>query len=155
MEYNNEFKNQQIIEYSQKLEPLFKYIPYLKQHEGSVTRSLLSGDAAPVSSVPVPVYDSNVLAFVKEAQQTGLVTRNYVYAYGRFVTGKGTVKDERLAVSGAGFTDIDGVIAILSKYVLMGMTKGTMWSIAVEEGIWLHCLIKLKELLEIYDHPLA
>ena len=155
MESANENKNQQLKEYAAKLEPLFRYIPFLKNKEGASTRTLLSGDGAPKSSVPVPVYDSTVLGFVKEAQSTGLVTRNYVYPYSKLVGKNATADDERLAIAGAGFGEIDGVIAILAKYVLEGMTKGTRWSVAVEEGIWLHCLIKLKEILEIYDHPLA
>lgn len=154
MDYNNnEYKIQKQKELSNKLEPLFAYIPYLKSKEGFKTRTLLEGDAAPTNSVPVPVYDSQVLAFVKEAQKTGLMDRNYVYPYSKM--GIRSQKDERLAISDAKFTDIDGVIAIMAKYVIMGMTKGVMWSEAVEEGIWLHCLLKLKDLLEIYDHPLA
>lgn len=153
MNANNDFQNSQQTELYEKLNPLFAYIPYLRDKEGSKTSSPLSGDAAPKSSVPVPVYDSTVLAFVKEAQRTGLMDRNYVYAYSKMRANNPS--DERLAISSAKFTDIDGVIAIMTKYVLMGMTKGNMWSIAVEEGIWLHCLLKIKELLDVYDHPLA
>ena len=153
MNVNNEYQNEKQNELYEKLTPLFAYIPYLRDKEGASTRSLLSGDAAPKSSVPVPVYDSTVLAFVKEAQKTGLIDRNYVYAYGKM--NASTPSEERLAISYAKFTDIDGVIAIMAKYVLTGMTKGNMWSIAVEEGIWLHCLLKIKELLDVYDHPLA
>lgn len=149
----NEYKLKQQAELQEKLEPLFKYIPYLKNKEGSKTRTMLDGDAAPKDSIPVPVYDSTVLAFVKDAQRTGLCTRNYVYAYSKMRIQ--TPNDERLAISATRFQDIDNVIAIMSKYVLLGMTKGNMWSEAVEEGIWLHCLLKLKELLEIHDHPLA
>ena len=136
-----------------KLRPLFEYIPYLKQKEGYNTRSLLEGDSAPKDSIPVPVYDSKVLAFVKDAQKTGLINKNYVYAYRKMDIS--SPHDERLAISDCKFADIDRVIAIMSKYVLGGMTKGVMWSEAVEEGIWLHCLLKLKELLELHDHPLA
>ncbi len=136
-----------------KLAPLFEYIPYLKEKEGSQTRQLLDGENAPKDSIPVPVYDSRVLAFVKDAQKTGLINRNYIYPYRKMNIVR--ERDERLAISAARFSDINGVIAIMSKYVLGGYTKGTMWSVAVEEGIWLHCLLKLKELLEMYDHPLA
>lgn len=153
MNANNEYQNAKQTQLYEKLSPLFAYIPYLKEKEGAKTHSILSGDAAPKDSVPVPVYDSTVLAFVKEAQRTGLMDRNYVYAYGKM--NATTPSDERLAISDAKFTDIDGVLAILTKYVLTGMTKGSMWSIAVEEGIWLHCLLKIKELLDVYDHPLA
>ena len=150
---NNEYRQKLQKDLYSKLEPLFAYIPYLKEKEGQKTRELLDGEAAPKSSIPVPVYDSRVLAFVKEAQKTGLCTRNYVYDYGKMHIK--SPKDERLAISKATFQDANGVIAIMSKYVILGMTKGAVWSEAVEEGIWLHCLLKLKELLSVYDHPLA
>ena len=153
MNANNEFQNAQQTKLYEKLNPLFAYIPYLRDKEGAQTRTTLSGDAAPKNSVPIPVYDSTVLSFVKEAQRTGLMDRNYIYAYSKMKAT--TPSDERLAISDAKYADIDGVLAIMTKYVLMGMTKGTMWSIAVEEGIWLHCLLKIKELLDVYDHPLA
>lgn len=149
----NEYKEQQKTDYQKLLTPLFAYIPYLKEKEGQKTRSIYQNDNIELKSVPVPVYDGTVLSFVKEAQKTGLVTRNYIYSYQKI--GARNPKDERLYISGATFQDIEVVISIISKYVLGGMTKGIMWSEAVEEGVWLHCLIKLKELLEIYDHPLA
>ena len=151
MESNIEAREKQKQEYMDALTPLFAYIPYLKDKEGVNVSSFYNDQE--IKSVPVPVYDSTTLAFVKAAQQTGLFTRNYVYAYKK--VGAKTPKDERLYISGARFTDIDAVLAIMAKYVLGGMTKGVMWSQAVYEGVWLHALIKLKELLEIYDRPLA
>jgi len=154
MAYDNEYLNNKRDEYAKKLMPLFAYIPYLKDHEGTKTRSLYSGDAdTRLNSVPVPVYDSTVLAFVKEAQRTGLIDRNYVYAYNTIKARN--PKDERLYIAGATFRDIDTIISIMARYVLMGMSKGVMWSVAVEEGVWLHCLVKIKELIEMYDGPLA
>lgn len=151
MELVNEFKERQKQDYLDKLTPLFAYIPYLHDKEGAKVRSIY--EDSKLDSIPVPVYDSTTLAFVKAAQNTGLIDRNYVYAYNK--VGARKPKDERLFISGATFKDIDAVISIMAKYVLGGMSKGAMWSEAVEEGIWLHALIKLKELLEIYDHPLA
>ncbi len=140
-------------ELKELLMPLFAYIPYLKEKEGKNTQSLYEGDEKVSITVPVPVYDSKVLAFVKDAQKTGLINKNYIYPYGRLKIK--SPSDERLRISEATVTDVEGIIAIISKYVLLGMTKGTVWSEAVSEGIWLHCLLKLKELLEVYDRPLA
>lgn len=153
MELGNEYKNQQKRDYLEKLQPLFAYIPYLKSKEGEHVSSTYTGNDNDLKSVPVPVYDSNVLAFVKAAQKTGLINRNYVYAVNK-IRAK-NANDERLFISGATFKDIDTIIAIMAKYVLGGMTKGKMWAEAVNEGVWFHCLMKLKELLEIYDKPLA
>jgi len=35
------------------------------------------------------------------------------------------------------------------------MTKGMLWSEAVENGTFLKCLQKLKEVLNVWDAPLA
>lgn len=153
MESRNEYLTQQKAEYMEKLSPLFAYIPYLKSKEGISTKSSYEGNDNELKSVPVPVYDSTVLAFVKAAQKTGLINRNYVYAYNKIHARN--PKDERLYISGATFKDIDTIIAIMSKYVILGMTKGGVWAEAVSEGVWMHCLIKLKDLIEIYDRPLA
>lgn len=153
MENSNEFRAMQKAEYMEKLNPLFSFIPYLQQKEGVNTKTTYTGEGDELKSVPVPVYDGTVLSFVKAAQKTGLIDKNYIYLYQR-IHAK-TPKDERLFISGATFSDMDVIVAIMAKYVLGGMTKGGMWSEAVSEGVWLHCLIKLKELLEIYDRPLA
>lgn len=154
MSYDNEYLLQKRAEYAEKLKPLFAYIPYLKDHEGTKTSSLYEGDSNnKLNSVPVPIYDGTVLSFVKEAQRTGLIDRNYVYAYSKI--GAKNPKDERLYIAGTTFRDIDTIISIMARYVLMGMSKGAMWSMAVEEGVWLHCLLKIKELIEMYDGPLA
>ena len=46
-------------------------------------------------------------------------------------------------------------MGIMAKYVLGGMTKGKLWSEAVENGVFLQALLKIKELLEVWDKPLA
>ena len=53
------------------------------------------------------------------------------------------------------FKDIELIYAIMAKYVLGGMTKGMLWSEAVENGTFLKCLQKLKEVLNVWDAPLA
>ena len=52
------------------------------------------------------------------------------------------------------FKDIELIYAIMAKYVLGGMTKGMLWSEAVENGTFLKCLQKLKEVLNVWDAPL-
>ena len=43
----------------------------------------------------------------------------------------------------------------MAKYVLGGMTKGMLWGVAVEEGVFLAVLLKMKEIMEFWDKPLA
>ena len=105
------------------------------------------------TSVPIPIYDSTLLAFVKEVQKTGLVDRNYVYVLSNHGIRKPA--DELPAVQRAEFKDIEVIYAVMAKYVLGGMTRGSMWSQAVENGTFLECLKKLKEVLNVWEHPLA
>ncbi len=147
----NEFRMQKAAEYRAKFEPLFRYIPYFTSKEGSVVRSLYDGEGKPEYSVPVPVFDSTVLAFVKEVQSLGLTDRNYVYTIQR--NRLRNAADERMFIARTTLRDIDNITAIMSKYVLGGMTKGVLWSQAVEEGIFLHCLVKVKELVSVFDGP--
>ncbi len=146
---SNEYLMQKTAEYKAKFEPLFAYIPYFTKMEGEVTRSVYEGEGLQDNSVPVPVFDSTVLSFVKEAQRTGLMDRNYVYKYSKYRMKNST--DERMMISSCQIRDIDTIVAIMSKYVLGGMTKGILWSEAVREGIWLHCLVKVKELVSVYE----
>lgn len=151
--FGNEFRIQKAAEYRTKFEPLFKYIQYFTQKEGASVRSIYDGDGSPENSVPVPVYDSTVLAFVKEAQKTGLMDRNYQYKYSRLRMKTST--DERMVIAKTTLRDIDNITAIMSKYVLGGMVKGVLWSEAVQEGIWLHCLLKVRELVTQFDGPMG
>lgn len=54
-----------------------------------------------------------------------------------------------------GFRDIELIYAIMAKYVLSRMTKGIMWSETVENGTFIKCVLKLKEVLNVWDAPLA
>ena len=78
---------------------------------------------------------------------------NYVYALSR--NGIRTHEDEMRALDRVEFKDIELIYAIMAKYVLGGMTKGMLWSEAVENGTFLKCLQKLKEVLNVWDAPLA
>lgn len=153
MNTGNEYRAQLIAEYTEKISPLFRYIPYLKEKEGSNISSLYKDGNKLSNTVPVPVYDSTVLSFVKEAQKTGYMDRNYIYTYN--LTGAKNAQDERLYISDAKLVDVDKIIAIIAKYVLGGMIKGRMWTEAVESGVWLHALLKIKEVLEVVEGPLA
>ena len=107
----------------------------------------------PDHSVPIPVYDGTLLGFVKEMQGTGLMNRNYVYTFSKYSIR--TEKDELAMIDRVELKEIEIVFDIMAKYVLGGMTKGILWSRAVENGVFLLGLKKIKELLDIWDEPLA
>ena len=97
-----------------------------------------------------PIYDSNLLAFVKAAQSTNLLDRNYVYVYSR--NRLRNYKDELLFIEKAGITEMDELAGILSKYILSGMTKGIVWAEGVKNGVLYSVVSKMDELVEFWGH---
>lgn len=153
MENENIYRQEMISKYRAAMGNMFRYIPWFEQKQGQKTFQMYAGDNRPSNSIPIPVYDSTLLNFVKEMQATGLMNRNYQYVYSRCRIK--TAQDELAVIEKAGLKEVDEVVGILSRYVLGGMTKGVLWTQAVEDGIFLHALLKIKDLLDIWDKPLA
>lgn len=148
-----EYRQRVINEYRVQVEPLLKYIPWLQNKQGAKAFNTYNGEGLAEHSVPVPVYDGTLMSFVKDVQRTTLLDRNYVYVYSRFRIR--SVEDERRLIAGATLKEMDVLTGILAKYVLGGNTKAILWSAAVENGIYLQILLKMKEILEFWDEPLA
>lgn len=153
MKNENTYLEEMMEKYRGKSEGLLRYIPYFEQRIGQKNYAMYDGDGEMKSSVAIPVYDSTLLAFVKEVQKTGLIDRNYVYVLSNY--GVRRPEHELPAVERAEFKDIGLIYAVMAKYVLGGMTKGIMWSQAVENGVFLACLKRLKEVLNVWEGPLA
>jgi len=153
IENANLYRQELIQKYRTVIEPVFRYIPWLTKKQGTQTSYLYQGDDVPVNSVPVPVYDGTLLSFVKDMQATGLMRRNYVYVFSR--CNIHSQQDELNYIAGAKLADIEDIFDIMAKYVLGGMTKGRLWSEGVESGVFLQALLKMKEILEVWDKPLA
>jgi hypothetical protein len=62
--------------------------------------------------------------------------------------------DERRAIENASLKEWDILCGILSKYVLGGQTKGTLWSEAVQERIFYLVIQKMCEIIEFWDKPM-
>ena len=153
MENENIYKQEMMNKYRQAMGDMFRYIPWLEEKSGKKLVQSYNGDDLLTSSVPIPVYDSTLLGFVKDMQRTELMDRNYVYVFSRY--GIRTEADELRTIEQTEFKDIEAIFGIMAKYVLSGMTKGMLWSKGVENGVFLHSLKKIKELLDIWDKPLA
>ena len=153
MEKENVYRQEMIEKYRAAMGNLFRYIPWFEDRVGERAVQNYSGADSPGSSVPIPVYDSTLLAFVKEMQRTGLFDRNYVYTYSRCKIRNS--QDELKIIGQTEFKEIEVIFAIMAKYVLGGMTKGVLWSEAVENGVFYYGLMKVKELLNVRDKPLA
>jgi len=153
MEREADLREQVMKEYRDEVEKYLKYIPWLQQKEGTKVASKYCGEGISGHSVTFPVYDSTVLGFVKELSKSKFMNRNYPYVYSKY--GIRTVQDEKKIIARTGIRDMDILCGILSKYVLGGMTKGVLWEQAVEEGVFLAVLLKMKEIMEFWDKPLA
>lgn len=142
----------EIIEkYTQRIEPFFKYIPWLQKESGKKMDSIYSGQGIGEHSMTFPVYDPTLLSFVKQLARSEMMNRNYAYFYSWNQIK--TVDDELKFIEKAGLYDIDALEAILSKYVLGGMTKGILWNQGMEYGVFLKILRRFKVVLDYWERP--
>ena len=145
------YRQQVVNEYRADVERLARYVPWLESKNGASVQQSYSGSGIQEHSISFTVYDSTLLGFVKEAQRTKLMDRNYRYVYSRCRIR--SAEDELAAVKRASIKEMDVLKAILSRYVMEGMTKGRKWSEAVENGVFLAAISKMKENLDFWDHP--
>lgn len=145
------YRQQVVNEYRPDVEKLARYLPWLESKMGSSVQQSYSGSGIEEHSISFPVYDSTLMSFVKEAQRTKLMDRNYRYVYSR--SRIRTLQDELRIIERCSIQEMDVLKGILSKYVMGGMTKGRMWSEAVETGIFLYVLKKMKANLDFWDTP--
>ena len=136
-----------IICYKEDVVRLIKFLPWLQGVSGADTTGIYSGEGIDKSSMAVPVYDSTLLNFVKEAKKTDFINRNYVYTFSRYRMK--TAQDELRVISTCSLQDISVLGDILSKYILRGDVRGAVWAEGVKNGVYLALLLKLKELMEI------
>lgn len=136
-----------IICYKEDVERLLKFLPWLEKKSGSTASSVYSGEGIEKSSMPVPVYDSTLLSFIKEIRTTDFLNRNYVYTFSRCRIK--TARDELRVIDACSLQEVSVLGDILSKYVLRGDVKGAVWSEGVSNGVYLALLLKLKDLMEI------
>lgn len=140
-------KEQIIEEYKDDLLRLLKYLPFLEKKGGKDVQDYYEGDGEN-KVIPVPVYDSTLLGFVKEARSTKFMYRNYPYVYRRWKMPDANA--ERIAMESATLRDIDLFRGIISKYVLGGQTRAKLWTEAVEERIFVTALSRMKSLM--FEH---
>lgn len=153
MEQERKSREEIVLQYRNDVEKLLPYITWLQTKSGKHTQDIYAGDGLGESSIAIPVYDANLLRFVKEASKLQFVDRNYVYIYSKY--GFKTAEDEKKAIAHATIQDMNMLSGILSKYILRGMTKGQYWTQAVENHVFLEVILKMKDLMEFWDKPLA
>ncbi len=146
----DQLSNEEIIQYFRAdAERLFRYLPWLQNKSGSAACTKYNDERVTANSISFPVYDSTLLAFVKEADKTCFMDRNHVYVYSR--KRLKTEKDELRLISRATIRDMDDLAGILSHYVMGGRTKAMLWSEGVQNGVYLALLLKIKEIFEFWE----
>ena len=153
MQDSEKLSRDEVIElYQDDTMKLLRYVSWLQKVSGRETSDIYKGEGIEASSMPVPVYDSTLLSFVKDAKSTQFMNRNYVYTFSRF--NLRSTQDELDLIADCTLLEAGVLGDILSKYILKGEIKGAYWTEGVKSGIFLAILLKLKELLEI-KKPLA
>ena len=135
-----------VLRYRPQLDKIVPYLNWLKDNASNEVAQSYSNSE--LKSIPFPIYDSTLLSFVKAAQNTDLLDRNYVYVYSR--NRLNSAKDELLFIQDAQITNMDDLAGILSKYILSGMTKGTVWAEGVRNGVLYNVVKKMDDLLKFW-----
>ena len=149
MEQDIEYRQNLVQRYRREIEPLLRYLPWLKQNAGRTASSNYQRQNIGSNSISFPVYDSSLMGFVREAARTGLMNRNYPYVYTR--NRIRNHEDERKLIERAELKDWDMLCGILSKYVMGGRTRATLWSEAVQENIFLLVLERMRRITAFWD----
>lgn len=152
MSQNAEYRKQQIDGYKKTIVPLLRYLPWLEKNAGQNVGEIYKDPAASEHSIGIPVYDATLMNFVKEAGATSLMERNYAYVYTR--NGIVSHEDERRVIENAQIGDWDILRGILTKYVMGGRTRASLWTEGVKENIYLLVLKKMQEIVEFWDKPI-
>lgn len=138
--------------YKEDVIKLVQYLPYFEGKRASDVSHSFDTEKIGNTTLTFPVYDSTLLAFVKLAEQTVFMDRNYRYVYTR--NNIRSHEDERRAIEKATIQEMDILGGILSKYVLGGKTRGAVWTEGVEAGIFFLVIQKMRELIVFWDKPI-
>ena len=148
MQQDTEFLKEFMAQNAGKIQPLIPYLPWLEEKSGKSASTLYTSDGLGESSVAFPVYDATLMRFVKEAATTELMDRNYPYVYTR--CNLQTHEDERRFIEAATWREWDQLCGILSKYVMGGRTRSTLWSEGISESIFYLTVKKMHEIVEFW-----
>ena len=146
------YRRELVDKYRPAVEKLVTYLPWLESKRGGMVSDSFTGEGIAEHSIPFPVYDSTVLALVKLLNSTPLIDRNYVYVYSR--NRLKTHEDEIKLIRNSELKDTANIGAVMSKYVLEGMHKGSMWTEGVTSGIFYEAIVQLKKNIEFWDVPI-
>ena len=124
-----------------------RYLPWLESHADTQIANTYQNENMG-HTIPFPVYDSTLLSFVKEFRQTNLLDKNYAYVYSR--NRLKTDADELRFIKQADIKNIDDLRGILSRYVIEGNIRGSVWSEGVRNRVFFEALTRMKEIVEFW-----
>ena len=150
MEKEKLSKEELVEKYAYEVESLSRYIPWFEKKTADMV-TMYKGEGSG-NGFAFPVYDSTLLSFINDVGVTSFMNRNYQYVYNRYSIR--TYQDEWRAIENTTIMNIEVIGAILSKYVLGGMTKASLWKDAVQYEIFIRCLKRLKYIIEFWDKPM-
>ncbi|MCR5399176.1 MAG: hypothetical protein K6E68_06540 [Lachnospiraceae bacterium] len=136
--------------YRDDVNKLAAFLPYLQSKQGDRVSSIYADDGLQEHSVAVPVYDGNLMSFIKTADATSFMDRNYRYVYTR--NRLRSAEDELAFIEKATIFQMDMMGGILSNYVLGGRTKARLWSEGVRNGVFYKLVDKMKELVDFWTN---
>ena len=150
---NEKNSTEQIIaEYEKEIMELSRFLPYLESKKGvNVMSTYIPSGTNSGRQMGIPTYDSTLLSFVNYFKTSPHIDRNYMYVYSRYSI-KG-VADEYRMIERARIQDMKIIYGILSRYIILGRTKGVVWKEGVENGIFYEAISKMKELIEFWSLP--
>ena len=125
------------------------HLAYLEKVSGQVVISTFDQDGISQHSLVFPVYDGNLLRFIRDAEQTVFMDKNYRYVYSRFRIK--SAEDELSVIRKCTILQMDVISGILSKYILGGRTKASLWSEGVRNGIFVAAITKADDLIHFWE----
>ena len=147
---SDKLSTEEIVEYYRSdVEKLVRYLSYFGGKRANDVSHKYTGDGSVRQTMSFPIYDSTLMSFVKEADNTVFINKNYRYVYTQYHIK--SHDDEWRMIEQVTLKDMDILGGILSKYVLGGRTKGNLWAEAVEYEIFYRVILKAKELIDFWD----
>ena len=114
---------------------LYAYLPYFEKMNGQKVSNTFDQDGLSQHSLVFPVYDGNLLRFVKDAEQTAFMNRNYRYTFTRYRIK--TAADEHALIDKCTILQLDVIGDILTKLFIL-----LRWVVAAAFGIF-SCSVEL------------
>lgn len=134
--------------YRDDVEKLAQYLSWLEDKSGKMISQLYSEDGIGTTSVTFPIYDSMLMEFIKTAEGTIFMDRNYKYVYSR--NRIKTTEDALKYIENANILQMDQLGGILSYYVLGGRQRAKLWSEGMDATVFYHLVKKAKELIDFW-----